>query len=529
MALYHKHRPQNFSSVIGQDHIVQTIFNQVANNKIAHAYLFSGPRGVGKTTLARILAKAVNCSNRQDNSSEPCNSCDSCTEISSSRSIDVMEIDAASHTGVDNVRENIIENAQFKPTKSKYKVFIIDEVHMLSTSAFNALLKTLEEPPEHVIFILATTELQKLPETIISRCQRFAFHKVPYETMKKHINSVAKEENIKIEKEVVDRIVNKSDGCVRDAISLLDQIMASGEKNITVENVSLVLPTTNIEKTLEFVSYLVKKETKPALELLSHLTDNGVNLSQFAEDVIELLRLIMVMKASGPNNELSADLSDDNKKQITKLYADIPALDLVRLIDLLLLRSAQIKTSPLPQLPLEMAVIEWCNDDTNTRINADNSNNAEDSKKINKEQAVENKIEKTEPTKTKTEEPEKKTLVEKVKDLVAKSPAFSLAEVEKNWNALLKKIEIELPSLTFILKMANLKEVDGNVLKIAVGFSFHRDKLMEKKCKDRLEKDLSGILGTKAKLEVVIEQAEQKQEKEELQNLAASLGGEIIN
>ncbi len=173
MALYHKHRPQTFQDVIGQDHIVKTLSNQVTGDNVAHAYLFSGPRGVGKTTLARILAKAVNCPDRKEETDEPCNKCEFCKEISTSRSIDVIEIDAASHTGVDNVRENIIDNARFKPTKSKYKVFIIDEVHMLSTSAFNALLKTLEEPGSHVIFILATTELHKLPETIISRCLAF--------------------------------------------------------------------------------------------------------------------------------------------------------------------------------------------------------------------------------------------------------------------------------------------------------------------------------------------------------------------
>src|SRR3989344_5558425 len=177
--LYRKYRPQTFAEVVGQNHIKTTLQNELEKDKIAHAYLFSGPRGLGKTTMARLFAKAVNCLTRKSGQSEPCNQCNSCQEVITGRSLDVIEIDAASHTGVDNVRENIIENSRFTPTSRKFKVFIIDEVHMLSTSAFNALLKTLEEPPEHAIFILATTEIHKVPETIVSRCQHFDFHKVP--------------------------------------------------------------------------------------------------------------------------------------------------------------------------------------------------------------------------------------------------------------------------------------------------------------------------------------------------------------
>ena len=204
--LYRKYRPQKFAQVTGQEHIITTIVNEIATGQVAHAYLFSGPRGTGKTTTARLLAKAVNCETRANGASEPCDTCLSCVEISAGRNIDVIEIDAASHTGVDNVRENIIDNAQFKPTKSKWKVFIIDEVHMLSTSAFNALLKTLEEPPAHVIFILATTELHKLPLTIISRCQRFNFHKIPLEQMRARLQELASSEEVKIDDEVMESV-----------------------------------------------------------------------------------------------------------------------------------------------------------------------------------------------------------------------------------------------------------------------------------------------------------------------------------
>ena len=389
MALYHKHRPQKFSDIVGQEHIVKTIENQVNLNKVAHAYLFSGPRGVGKTTTARLLAKAINCTNKKEKTSEPCNTCESCEEIAKSRAIDVIEIDAASHTGVDNVRENIIENAQFKPTKSKYKVFIIDEVHMLSTSAFNALLKTLEEPPAHVIFVLATTELHKLPETIISRCQRFNYQKVNYSDLKNYLQKISKLEKVKIEDSVLDRIINKSDGCVRDSISLLDQIMATGEKEITAEVASLVLPTSNVEETLEFTKNLIENDPKSGLKLINSLADSGINLLQFANDTIELLRIMMITKADMKATGAGIDLNDKVKTELENLNKKIDYNKLVKLIDLVMKRRLEIKTSPLPQLPLEMVLIEFCSNDV---VNVIDDENVVVEKKIKKN------IEKTEPT-----------------------------------------------------------------------------------------------------------------------------------
>ena len=191
MALYHVYRPQKFSEIVGQEHIVKTLSNQIKKNTVAHAYLFSAPRGTGKTTTARILAKAMNCQNKKPETFEPCNECSACIDITAGKAIDVIEIDAASHTGVDHVREHIIENAQFRPTFLTYKIFIIDEVHMLSTSAFNALLKTLEEPPSHIIFILATTDVEKIPETIISRCQRFTFQKMEDTSAHEYLKKIA--------------------------------------------------------------------------------------------------------------------------------------------------------------------------------------------------------------------------------------------------------------------------------------------------------------------------------------------------
>jgi len=528
MALYHKHRPQTFKDVIGQDHIIKTITNQITNERIAHAYLFSGPRGVGKTTTARLLAKGANCLNRQKRDAEPCDNCASCKEISESRSIDVIEIDAASYTGVDNVRENIIENAQFRPTKSKHKVFIIDEAHMLSTAAFNALLKILEEPPEYVIFILATTELRKLPETIISRCQRFGFKKVAFDEMKKHIEKITKAENIKIDKEVVENIINKSDNCVRDAVSLLDQIMATGEKNITKEIASIVIPSSNAAEIIQFISYLVEKDTKSALVQINKLAEEGVNLLQFSNDIIELLRVMIITKVNPKSDSKGMDLSKDAEKELIKLNKQISNKKLVMLVDLIIKRKQEIKSTPIPQLPLELAIIEWCGDNEQLTTNNEQEIDKKDSPTPN---ASEN------PFDTTQDKPEKKGLKQIVKDLVHKEPAFSLEDVKNNWDEFTQKIEGVSASLAFIIKSSSLSSVNGNTIQLSVSYGLHRDKLMNNESKKNIEDIFSEVLKNKAKIEVIVEEkdpaTEQTDQKEkidnELQDLAAAFGGEVIN
>lgn len=529
MALYHKHRPQTFKDVVGQEHIVKTITNQISKGSVAHAYLFSGPRGVGKTTTARLLAKAINCPKRAENKIEPCDACDSCQEISESRSIDVIEIDAASHTGVDNVRESIIENAQFRPTRSKYKVFIVDEAHMLSTSAFNALLKTLEEPPEYVIFILATTELHKLPETIISRCQRFDFKKVGFDTMKKHLENIAKEEKIKIDKEVVERIINKSDGCVRDGISLLDQIMATGEKEITSEIASLVLPTSNIEEILKFASFLIHREAGKALEQLNKLAESGISLPQFIQDVIELFRFMMVTKSSLQAHSLGLDLSEKTKKEVLKLNKEITSLELIKLIDLMMKRRSEIKSSPIPQLPIELAVIEWGegrsagNKEIGDKNDDEDLHSGESGEMRDKKIGDKNDDEKVE---------NKKTIKERVKKLVNKDAKFTLKEIKEKWDVFLNKIEADSPSLSFIIKSANLVDMSGNTLQISVGFKFHMEKLMEKTCQKKIESLLSEAINGNIKINVAVDKdavEKEEQKNNELQDLTAIFGGEVVN
>ncbi|MCX6780466.1 MAG: DNA polymerase III subunit gamma/tau, partial [Candidatus Magasanikbacteria bacterium] len=356
--IYRKYRPQTFAGMHDQEYIVKTLTNEISSGKIAHAYLFTGPRGVGKTTTARLLAKSLNCQNRKKDSFEPCNECSSCIEITAGNNIDVIEIDAASHTGVDNVRENIIDNAQFKPTRSPFKIFIIDEVHMLSGSAFNALLKTIEEPPAHVLFILATTELQKLPATIISRCQRFGFKKITAEEMLKKLEMICKEEGIKVSKEVLNKIIIKSEGGMRDAESLLGQIFSLNLKEINDKDVEAILPSADFGAVLEFITSIVNADTAKAIEQINTAANSGANLEQFTLSLIDILRGTLIAQTGYDiKNILNTD--KETLAQIKTLSEKLPTQKIIAMIESAMLRKREIKQAPVPQLPLELLAVEF--------------------------------------------------------------------------------------------------------------------------------------------------------------------------
>ncbi|MFA5211134.1 MAG: DNA polymerase III subunit gamma/tau [Patescibacteria group bacterium] len=541
MALYHKYRPKTFEEVVGQEHVTTTISNQIKNNKISHAYLFSGPRGVGKTTIARILAKSLNCEKIKDNESVPCNSCQTCEEIDKSNSIDVIEMDAATHTQVDNIRENVIENVQFRPSRSKYKIFIIDEVHMLSTGSFNALLKTLEEPPKYVIFILATTELNKIPETIISRCQRYNFVKVNNEEMKKYLKEILKKEKTEAEDEVLDRVVRKSEGCVRDALSLLDQLLAINNKKIKMSDVELLLPSANLETQMDFLEYLLKKDIIQALSLIEKMAEDGQNISFFSKSFIEFLHFFLLARADFNLAKKQMNLEKNTEKKSLELLKLINNQELVKLIDLCLKRDAEIKTSPLPQIPLELLILEWSQIDNQNEINPKNNTentflNTEIKKPDITTKTVlksKNKAE-TESLNSvnQTDQKETEKICEKVKSfIIGKNRDINFEEMKAKWPECLKKIEIESPSLIFILKMADLIKIEDNILTVEVSYEFHREKLTEAGIKSKIENIFYQIFAEKIKLDVNLN-SEKKQDivepQSDIQNLASALGGEII-
>jgi len=357
--LYRKYRPQTFGEIIGQEHVVRTLTNSIKGNNISHAYLFSGPRGSGKTTIARLFAKAINCENRREGQFEPCDKCSSCTEIIGGNSMDLIEIDAASHRGIDDVRE-LREGVKFAPAKSKYKIFIIDECHQLSKDAANALLKTLEEPPAHAIFLLATTEAHKMIPTILSRCQKFDFKRLQVPEIIKKLEFISKKENVKFDSSALSLIALNSRGSFRDAESLLDECMSfSGEKGeIKTEDIKELLGIVEISEISRLVDYLVLKNTKDAVLFLNSIVDNGVDLQEFTKTLVFYLREQLLLKID-PDflNLQNSGLSSQDLEKMKAQTSNLTQKDLQNMLEFFIDAENKIKYSAVPQLPLELAVI----------------------------------------------------------------------------------------------------------------------------------------------------------------------------
>src|SRR5215216_549614 len=352
-ALYRRYRSQTFSELIGQEHIVQTLRNALAEGRIAHAYLFTGPRGVGKTTVARLLAKAVNCAAAQE--LRPCGECQSCQAIADGRAVDVIEMDAASHTSVEDARE-IIERVQFRPTSGEYKVYIIDEVHMLSTAAFNALLKTLEEPPPHALFVLATTEVHKVPSTILSRCQRFTFNRHTVAATALHLHGIATEEQFALEPGVAEAIARAATGSMRDALSVLDQLMSYGSGTITLDKVRGLIGATEAQEVAALVDALIGGDLAGALRAIAGVAAQGADLRQFTRDLVERLRALMLLKAGGDRELI--DVTDDDLAALEHQAAAGELGALLHWVKLFSGLDHQLRTSAYGQLPLELAIVE---------------------------------------------------------------------------------------------------------------------------------------------------------------------------
>lgn len=487
--LYRDYRPSNFAQVFGQNHVKIALENEIISNKLAHAYLFCGPRAVGKTTLARVLAKAINCTNRKQEEGEPCNTCDSCLSISNGSNLDVIEIDAASNTGVDNVRENIIASARVVSGRIKYRVFIIDEVHMLSISAWNALLKTLEEPPKNVVFILCTTEIHKVPATIISRCERYDFKRISIPDIVSKLQNIVSQEKIDIDNEVLEAIARQSGGHLRDAESLLGQVLSLGEGKITWDQAELIIPRHHQNEAIDLFEFISKKDVSRAIKLINTIVDNGLNLKSFIGEGIIILRKMLLNKANpGLAESLGLDLGDSVEIRVSALAAELKIEQITTYLEAFLDVYNNSTSSFIAQLPLEIKVVKLCLAETTT------ISNSQKIKPVVSTLLSEKKIN-TSASKTESAAP-----------LLSVANDFSQAEVLEKWAEFLTRLKSANHSLSFILQNCQVGCISGGKLSLVFKYKFHRDRISDANIKPIVEKTLSDVYGGAVSLDLSIDE-----------------------
>lgn len=474
--LYRKYRPQTFASVVGQAPIVQTLRNAVRTGSVAHAYLFTGSRGVGKTSVARILAKAVNCLRPKDGDAD--GKCEICLAIADNNFLDLIEIDAASNTGVENVRE-LIEHVKFKPSRAKYKVFIIDEVHMLSKAAFNALLKTLEEPPEHAIFILATTDVQKVPATIISRTQRFDFQRITETEILEQLRYIAQQEQLALDEEVLSLITTNAQGSLRDALSLMDKLGVVGAEITLVEAQSL-LGVTSLKLSEQLVSLVARKEVTALPALFDQLLANATDFAALNRDLLEYLRKVLVYKVAGEKVEL--DLLPEDYKALQQTAGEFTLPELLHLIRLFLRAYKELASSPSAELPLLIAAVEAA---------------AKAEPRI--EQPVPNNVPSL-ARQSSAPRPDADLTVERAEQLDPVSPE----EVTSLWPELINKIKALNSPLATLLKNSPVQEVKDGTITIGVKYLFHKENVESKKNYALIASTITELCGKRVRLSAQI-------------------------
>ena len=534
-ALYREWRPRTFNDVVGQEHITTTLKNQILNNRIAHAYLFCGTRGTGKTSTAKVFAKALNCLNLNDG--EPCNECEMCRKINEGLAIDVTELDAASNNGVDKIRD-IIDDVKYPPQEARYKVYIMDEVHMLSAGAVNAFLKTLEEPPNNVIFILATTDPQKLPITILSRCQRFDFKRINNNEITARLRKIVNDQNVLADERSLNLIARVSDGAMRDSLSILDQAISMGNGNVDYNTVVSMLGLVTNEHLFNLVNAIIQRSVEKSIEIIEDVIYSGKDIYLFIKDLITHYRNLLMVKVTN-NPEEVLDMSEENIALIKEQGARLRAEEIMRCIRILQEAENNAKLSKQARLYCELAVIKMCKIeyDTSNEVMLTRLNKLEESLRNGsiKVAAASKEVSQLSNDKPVNSISSNKIVKEqqRVEDIISgnSNSKTTINDVKKAWKDILERFKARramvISSLIQIGKPVSC--VDGIItVQFEEQYQFGRDRLSESKNRDVINEVFSEILQDNVKVNFVVESDNNKGRSTE-DILRDTLGDELID
>jgi len=505
-ALYRKWRPQTFEAVVGQQHVVRTLRNALTSGRIHHAYLFAGPRGTGKTTMARLLAKAVTCLAPDDQ--RPCNQCAICQAVNERRLLDLIEIDAASNTGVDDVRE-LRERVGFRPNEARYKVYVIDEVHMLSNAAFNALLKTLEEPPPHAIFVLATTESHKIPATVLSRCQRFDFRRISVSEIVVRLEWLTQQEDIQADREALTLIARQATGSMRDAESLLDQLASYDGKGITVADVRAALGAGASEMVLQVTDALAKGDIAQGLGAINTAVDEGADPRQFARQMVEHLRALLLVRLE--SGVIPPHVSDDMRPRLKEQADSFSPRALARAVRLFNQAAAEAKGGWQPQLPLEMAFIEAAlppeSESAGPRT-PPTQDTMRSSSPVHRAASSPAKTRSTPVRSAPPAPPQPSNTIQEPGPAYSNPPSgdgsLSPEGLRTQWPEFLNALRPRNLSLEALMRSCEPVAVEGDVVLLGFTHNFHRSKVEEQHNKQLVEDVLSSLVGQRCSVRCVL-------------------------